>query len=148
MGREKAGVRGQGSEELGGKVDGMRGGMLGLTGAGRGVCSCAIALSRRQGFDDLIKVRLEQPVLHDAVFFKLALGVRLCQFRRHFARVLEDFTIPELEEKRLCAGGAAYGCPVAAVRRQPLLKGREARADSRMFSLLVRHSRGSQDVAS
>ena len=44
-----------------------------------------------------VKDRLEQPVLDDAVFRELALGVGLRQFRRDFPCVLKDFPVPELE---------------------------------------------------
>lgn len=53
--------------------------------------------------DHLIKVQPEQPILHDAAFLKSTFGVGLGRFRPHVTLILEDFTIPELEEPALLA---------------------------------------------
>jgi hypothetical protein len=47
----------------------------------------------RQFLDHLVEVRLEKPILHDAVFLKLALRVRPCDFRSDLAGVLRNLPV-------------------------------------------------------
>lgn len=45
---------------------------------------------RGQFLEDAVEIRLEQTVLHDAVFLELAFGVGLCEFRRQGLLIYSD----------------------------------------------------------
>ena len=53
----------------------------------------------RQLLDGPVEVRLEQPVLHDAVFLKFTFGKRLRHFGADFAWMQQQLAFIELEER-------------------------------------------------
>lgn len=48
--------------------------------------------------DHPIKIALKQPVLHDAVFFEFTFSVRLGDFCRYLACVLQHLPVPQFQE--------------------------------------------------
>lgn len=57
-------------------------------------CSRLVALLG-QFLDQLVEVRLEQSVLHDVIFFKLAPGVGVGDLGRNLAGILQNFPISD-----------------------------------------------------
>ena len=49
-------------------------------------------------FHDPVKITLKQPVLHDAIFFELALGVGFGNFSSYLSRILQYFPVSGLNE--------------------------------------------------